>query len=283
MNSIFLDEIGYLLKTDELIEKLCIYEDDIVFLSGSLVESRVNRYSKGIGNIYSDLDVFIIRTHSNFIESNSTYTEKYKKTDFMNLDLLGIDVEIFDKEFVDELWIRISNINFSPRIRIANSIDIPVGISEYSTNSFLNRFINAVPIYNCEEYEDLKKKLMIDNWIKFQRYTIENSIENILTDVDGNIQAKRFEVSVLCSRVAFTQMIKYLILSVGDLVDREKWLPVKLKNVAKYYSEYNDIVNFYNKLFFSDITNPKHKEEISIESIVFIRRKLEEISMEELL
>lgn len=47
MNSIFFDEIGYLLKTDELIEKLCIYEDDIVFLSGSLVESRVNRYSKG--------------------------------------------------------------------------------------------------------------------------------------------------------------------------------------------------------------------------------------------
>lgn len=283
MESIFLNEKNCLLDINELIEKLHLFSDDIVFLGGSLIEGRVNHYSKGMGNIYSDLDVFIVRSNTFFNNTHFTYSEKYKKTDFTSLNSLGIDIEIYSEEFINNLFLQINKANFAPQVRIANAIKIPEGITEYSVNSFINRFINAIPIYNVDKYKKLKMKLNLENWIKYQKYSIENSIENIFDDIQGNVHAKNYDVSVLCSRTAFLQLIKYLCFSLGDLSDREKWLPQKLNNIVKEHVEYKEILEFYNQLFFMKLETNRQKGDISMDTVSFIRRKIETISMEELL
>ena len=38
-----------------------IYSTDIIYLSGSLIDGEINKYSTGMGNKKSDLDLFVVR------------------------------------------------------------------------------------------------------------------------------------------------------------------------------------------------------------------------------
>ena len=48
------------INKSEIIAQLNTFEDDIVFLSGSLVEEMVNPLAKGMGNRLSDIDCYVM-------------------------------------------------------------------------------------------------------------------------------------------------------------------------------------------------------------------------------
>ncbi len=75
----------------------------------------------------------------------------------------------------------------------------------------------------------------------------------------------------------------YCVFSIGDFIDREKWIPIKIKNIVKYHAEYSDLIKVYNLLFFSDLNDNKMKKNISEYTIRYIQGKIEEESMRELL
>ncbi|HEP1803547.1 TPA: hypothetical protein VB840_002192 [Streptococcus suis] len=115
----------------DLKKHIKIYDTDIVYFGGSLIESKVNKFSKGIGNYRSDLDLFIIRESINFKDTSATYSSDEKKTSFFKLGKINVDVEIYDKDFVLELTENINSIVFSLDSRIKNSFVFPGNTTNY--------------------------------------------------------------------------------------------------------------------------------------------------------
>ncbi|HEL2028968.1 TPA: hypothetical protein TY360_002251, partial [Streptococcus suis] len=163
----------------------------------SLIESKVNKFSKGIGNYRSDLDLFIIRESINFKDTSATYSSDEKKTSFFKLGKINVDVEIYDKDFVLELTENINSIVFSLDSRIKNSFVFPGNTTNYGLNSFLNRLMNSLCIQNEQAYLDVKKNINIAKWQEFQKNYLINSIENTLEDAVGNLEENKYEIAVL--------------------------------------------------------------------------------------
>ncbi|MBL6440926.1 hypothetical protein JNE33_10580 [Streptococcus suis] len=283
INELYLKKINKTIDFKILRKRLNLFPDDIAYLGGSLIDGEVNKYSEGLGNKYSDLDVFIIRESSKFKDSNSTYSGKFKKIDFLELPDYGIDIEIYDREFIESLISSVSRIKFDSNQRIANSFIIDDSFDYTDISTFFNRFRNSICIFNESEFSLLKNKLVLSKWLELQKYSIINFIENLYSDILGNLDEKNYDVAVMCTRDAYLLLIKYIVFSLGDTVDRDKWLSVKLRNLVKYHPSYQELESVYNILFFGDLSNDDSKLKVCQDSINFIKKTLEVEEMGELL
>ena len=283
INELYLKKINKTIDFKILRKKLHLFPDDIAYLGGSLIDGEVNKYSEGLGNKYSDLDIFIIRESSKFKDSDSTYAGKFKKIDFLELPEYGIDIEIYDREFIESLISSVSRIEFDSNQRIANSFVIDNSFDYTDISTFFNRFKNSICILNESEFSLLKNKLILSKWLELQKYSIINLIENLYADILGNLEAENFDVAVMCTRNAYLLLIKFIVFSLGDTVDRDKWLPVKLRNIVKYNPSYQELEHVYNVLFWGDLSDDDSKIKVCQDSVRFIQKCLEEEMMGDLL
>ncbi|HEL1773397.1 hypothetical protein QE612_06645 [Streptococcus suis] len=260
-----------------------IYSTDIIYLSGSLIDGEINKYSTGMGNKKSDLDLFVVRDSDLFKNTSCIYEQTFRKTDFISLDSWEVDIEVYDKNFIEKLKKHISLIRLNANLRVDNIMKLSNEISEATITSFFNRLYNSICIQNEKDYQDLITQLDIESWINLKKVSIVNNIENIYSDIIGNIDEENYEVALLCARQAFMLLVQYIVFSIGDFIDREKWIPIKIKNIVKYHAEYSDLIKVYNLLFFSDLNDNKMKKNISEYTIRYIQGKIEEESMRELL
>ena len=129
----------------------------------------------------------------------------------------------------------------------------------------------------------LKNKLVLSKWLELQKYSIINLIENLYADILGNLDEKNYDVAVMCTRDAYLLLIKYIVFSLGDTVDRDKWLSVKLRNIVKYHPSYQELESLYNILFFGDLSIDGSKLKVCKDSIKFIKKTLESEEIGELL
>ena len=91
-SELYITKINKTIDLNILRERLNLFSDDVAYIGGSLIDGQINKYSEGLGNKYSDLDIFIIRESSKFKDSDSTYAGKFKKIDFLELPDYGIDI-----------------------------------------------------------------------------------------------------------------------------------------------------------------------------------------------
>lgn len=111
-----------------MITDLRINSKDIVYLSGSLIE--------GIGNSYSDLDIFIVtKDIDKFKTTNYDYSRKLSKTIFKNFFDKKCDIEIYDYNLILRNIFILNNLK-SENYRILNIFE---GISSF--NFFFLLFI----------------------------------------------------------------------------------------------------------------------------------------------
>ena len=115
-----LDKSVFLSDVEKCIELL---ENDIVYFGGSLIEGKLNKNSKGMGNMYSDLDMFIIRDEEKFCETVATYKDKFKKTTFIKVNGINIDVEIFNYKHIRKLIDELNNAKLDLNTRIDNLLN----------------------------------------------------------------------------------------------------------------------------------------------------------------
>ncbi|MBL6440130.1 hypothetical protein JNE33_06360 [Streptococcus suis] len=283
IDELYITKINKTIDFNNLREHLNLFTDDIAYLGGSLIDGEVNKYSKGLGNKYSDLDIFIIRESSKFQDSDSTYAGKFKKIDFLELPEYGIDIEIYDRQFIENLILSVNNIELVSDQRVSNSFVIDDSFDYADISTFFNRFRNSICIFNENEFDLLKNKLVLSKWLELQKYSIINLIENLYADILGNLDEKNYDVAVMCTRDAYLLLIKYIVFSLGDTVDRDKWLSVKLRNIVKYHPSYQELESLYNILFFGDLSNDDSKLKVCKDSIKFIKKTLESEEMGELL
>lgn len=282
-SELYITKINKTIDLNILRERLNLFSDDVAYIGGSLIDGQINKYSEGLGNKYSDLDIFIIRESSKFKDSDSTYAGKFKKIDFLELPDYGIDIEIYDRDFIENLILSISRIEFDLNQRVTNSFLIDDSFNYTDISTFFNRFRNSICIFNEDEFNLLKNKLTLSKWLELQKYSIINSIENLYADILGNLDSENFDVAVICTREAYLLLVKYIVFSLGDTVDRDKWLPIKLRNIVKYNPFYQELEHAYNVLFFGDLSDDNSKMNVCQDSVRFIQKCLEEEMMGDLL
>lgn len=250
---ITLDKINKKINKQEVLKMLNVKEKDIVYVGGSLIESQVNPISHRIGNEYSDLDLFILRTHEDYSNSDCVYMSEVKRTFFTRYNGVGCDIEIFDVQVIDKIIKSISEIEIKEDKRILNTLELPNGWGLEDVNEFLTRFMYGIPL-NCEkEYEEIKKSIQMSKFFKLLQYDNLQRIDNAIEDIRGNlIEGERETALILCREVSL-MLIDFILASEYIMNDRMKWAYIKMENIVQEKSDYKEIFHAIKKIQFEDI------------------------------
>ena len=241
----------------ELIRTIRPYETDIVYIGGSLVEGQIELLSSGMGNSLSDLDVFIIRDHNNFERTDCVYDQFVKKTYFIDDIFDGVDVEVFDTDFINDLSKVLSckKIDLASRTSNFFSDSLTNGGSYRLINSFLNRLRYSLCLYNKEKYNEVKNMIAFDRFLEIKKANQLVKIDNLLPDIVGNIDANQLDVALYCLRELYFETLEYILAHENIFVDRGKWIILKFKNLVKQKRVYLDLWREYESIFLSDLSN----------------------------
>lgn len=272
-----LDKSVFLSDVEKCIELL---ENDIVYFGGSLIEGKLNKNSKGMGNMYSDLDMFIIRDEEKFCETVATYKDKFKKTIFIKVNGINIDVEIFNYKHIKKLIDELNNAKLDLNTRIENLLNTSLTLQEI--NTFLCRLKYSVNFVNKEEYNNLLNDIDFNKFLKIYKESLYNSFDNKLDDTLGNLKEKQYDVALHCCRMMFIEFSKYYLAENLEFIDREKWIFLKILNTAGAIGD-EKIGEKYNNLFCSNIRDNKDKEKVIRDSLAFMKEKMDEFTLSELL
>lgn len=264
---------------EDILHNLHPYADDIIFLAGSLIEGALEENSKGMGNDHSDVDVFIIREHQKFVDTKAVYTREVRKTLFCDNILTGLDIEVYDKDYVDSILRGLEYCHLSKDERSRNALlkFIPKGGSFTEINYFLNRLMYSVCIYNYEKFIWLKNHMNFNRFLDLGKNNLIASIDNEYPDIVGNLQAGQLDVAITCIREMYFSLIKVILSNEGIFVDRNKWIPLKFRNLVKRVNGYEEVWNEYGKLFYSDIQDRKKCEETITSALNAAHRALEKL------
>lgn len=248
---------GIRLPFKEICDAIGTEPADIVYIGGSLIESIVSPISSGMGNRYSDLDIFVIRDHSKFLLTNSAYTGSIKKTQFYDGFPIGVDIEIYDRAYVDRLAIILSETKVDPNSKILNTyLDKLQDGGDFDTiNSFLCRLRYSISIHNDEEYRLLLKKINFRSFLKIMISCVTVGTDNIISDLLGNIEVNQLDVALYCTRKLLLNVMWAALMSKGFFADREKWIYLKFKNMCDAHSpEFSKLYETATDVFRGDLS-----------------------------
>ena len=231
----------------DILEGIGALSNDIVYLAGSLVEGRVDKYSKGIGNPYSDVDVFIIRGHQEFENTVAEYVEDVKKTYFRNINGTSLDIEVFDGKYVCDLRDSLIDLTICKDIRLPNILKqtLQKGHDLLHVNEFLNRLTNSICIFNEVHYRKIRSSINFEAFLKLKAYHLITIIDNNMSDIKGNLISKQPDVALFSIREAMMNLMEAILAYEGIFVDRHKWVALKFTNLVRVSGEYASAYKLY--------------------------------------
>lgn len=262
----------------ELIKTIQPYEDDIVYLGGSIIEGSIEKLSLGMGNEKSDLDVFVIRNNDLFQKTGGVYEQNVRKTFFIDSLFDGIDVEVYDRKFVDDLVEVLDETRMDANKRSRNlfSESKLEGGSYRIINTFLNRLKYSVCIYNKTAYDEIRAKLNFHRFLELKKANQLVRIDNMFPDIEGNTQTRQFHVALYCLRELFIEVAEYVLSKEGIYVDRKKWVILKLSNLVAQKNCYNKLWFSYKRMFLDSITFDDNLEKDINYTIGVLKETLED-------
>ena len=231
-----------------------------------------------MGNELSDLDIYIIREHNNFVNTDFVYNQSVKKTYFINNVLGGIDVEVFDRDFINNLNEILLNKKINPSERCGNffSDSLADGGSYRLINSFLNRLKYSICLYNEDGYNELKSQINFNRFLEIKKANQLVIIDNIFPDIIGNIRLNQLDVALYCSRELFLEALEYILANEKIFVDRKKWVVLKFRNLVEQEKMYTTLWHEYGCLFLSELSSFKKMELVINSAINTIKDTLED-------
>lgn len=274
---------GQTITYDQICNSIHMLDSDIVYIGGSIVEGSICEISKGMGNCYSDIDVFIIREHSKFLESSCVYDDTVRKTFFCNDFSVGLDVEIYDMEYVEDFIIALDTIEISTNGRIGNSFanHLRYGNELSFINTFLARLFNSIPIYKKDDYDKLIKKINFSKFLEIMTAQTIVETDGIIYDVYGNIDSDQIDVALHCARNVMLNVMKIILMRNGCFVDREKWVYLKFYNICVQKKELLPFYDVCLMLFRGNLLDKNQCRKLIDMSINASKREIEKIVLGE--
>lgn len=239
----------YLEYKDYVLKNLEYQENDVVFFGGSVIEN--------IGNRYSDLDVYILKKDIEKIDIKKlAYSINNMKIQFMEVKDMSCDIEYWSLDEFELLINKIDKIDLNNiNVRTINQIIINNN-NIYEYKSLLHRFINSLPVYNEIKYLDLKKSFNFKKYTKLIIRLHINEVDNIYTDVRGNLEVGRYRTALISARKMLCEILMAFIYSEGYSIDNNKWLYEKLKPISEFNNNNKNIVDKFIELYyFANIKN----------------------------
>lgn len=247
------------INKEEILNKIEADENDIVFLAGSLVEGECSSANVGMGNLYSDVDVFILKNYEQYITKEAEYDFAGKKIFFFKDNNYGYDVEVYPIQDIESVVASIREASIEVGERVSNSIQLTNGWGLDDVNDFLSRYFYSIPIKNEEKYAGLVYKDDLEKFRKIYKYYLINKIDGMIEDICGNILAGQMETALLLARGCSLELMKTIIYDNGEMCSRDKWVWLKFKNIVKNKDKYNKIFKCLYTLMFEKIEESEAK------------------------
>ncbi len=134
--------------------------------------------------------------------------------------------------------------------RTYNFLDLPEGFDLLKFTSFIHRFMNGIPIYNIENFDKIRLFFKTENYFKLMKRIAVNKVDIYYEDVVGNLENNQFEVAAMVARTILLETIKAYIFHKKTSIDRDKWIPLKIKNLSDFDIESAEIYRQFKRLFF---------------------------------
>lgn len=280
MDNIYVPILEKNISLESIREKLDIKESDVVFVSGSVIESGVCVFSIGMGNKYSDLDFFIFRQSEAFEATEYVYCDKVKKVIFDKIADIGCDVEIYDINLINGIIASINSAVYDSGKKVSNMIVFPKGVEFDDVNTLLNRIKYSKCIYNEEKYEKIKERIPFEKFASFRKeYTI-TLIDNLYDDVIGNVDSHNLDTALYCVRDMILLLAEVIIMHEGEYIDRRKWAMLKVKQLINTTGKFKEYLDLYNSLFLSDLQDDNKLEAEINNGIDVINQIMDDIALD---
>ena len=270
------------LTFSEILEGINSSVKDIVYIGGSLVEGYVDKCAKGMGNSFSDLDVFIIRNTDEFCQTEAEYTTTARRTFFRTINKMNLDIEVYDYQYVRSLSDTLKRLDFTREkdTRVFNMLKnkLSDGGDYRFVNEFLNRFKNSLCIYNNDSYNDTIRSMPFDKFTSFKIHALLNIFDSLSDDVKGNLDARETDTALDMIRRLLKCFYEIILTKENVLVDRDKWIILKFVNLCRLSGEkYKSELETYYCVFRGRLQN-NHDCLVMIEKHYTITlRRLEDI------
>lgn len=267
------------IQYEAICEAVDTLPSDIVYLGGSIIEGILDPVARGMGNNYSDIDVFIIRDTVAFSSTLSTYETKYKKTFFCDDFPIGLDVEVYDKGYIEQLFQVITSAELNKDGRIANLFKTKLSSdTTFETiNTFLTRLKTSICIYNHEQYKSLKERAPFDKFLELMITYRIVGVDNLIEDIEGNLESEQLDVSLECLRRAFVKVIEISLMKNGYFSDREKWVFLKLKNLSYLNSNLVPLFELSQNVYRGNLMNDTDCKKLIQKGLFFMNSTIENI------
>lgn len=252
----------------EIKKKARLLNQDVAFLCGSIIEGQNNKFSEGMGNSTSDIDLYIIRDSNDLEKEIYEINSMIYKSNIFSVSGYSIDVKIFNYNDISELVTSFSNIVIKENTRIENSFIPPEKFDVYSTNSFVHRINHSICINNKDKFKYIRDSIIKSKWNSLMILHNQNKIDSSYEDVIGNLEESNIEVALYSIRKMFYYAVGIYLYHMEDSYDREKWVCLKLLNYHRMQpSKANEIlVNIYEEIVLMKKEDNRNLEDKIIQS-----------------
>ncbi|CAH0417527.1 hypothetical protein WFA24289_01869 [Periweissella fabaria] len=254
-----------------------IESSDIVYVAGSLVEGEISSIGFGMGNEYSDIDLFVIKTNAEPSNNIHSYSVNNRRFDFKKIQGKHFDVETYDIQQLVEIFNSIKSVDFGLNKNLKKQIKLPSGWTFTTLNSIIHRLFMSCSIQNDSQYKELKQKLDLKKYQKIYFGILMNRIDDATSDVMGNLTdfASR-TTAMYVIRQSYVHLLEMILLTQGYTNDRPKWSFLKFNNLLQQYEQYREVWNWYQKVHFEGINLEKESSKIVIEDAqIFLNEYIE--------
>lgn len=274
-NTVYFSQINKEINVEKLAEILSLNPNDIAFIGGSLVEGSINDMSKGMGNRLSDIDVFILKNKDSLADvkcsDNLDYNSNNMIVKFYSFDGISIDTEIHSLEIINDIIKQLNAIDFNnceDTKRLKNWIKTPKNFDLKKFLSFLHRLYYSIPIFNEVGYNEFKNSINFDNYFKYMSLFYISKLDVRYEDVIGNIESQQYIVAVEGAREILRYTMLSYLFSKKQSLDREKWIPLRMKNIASQDNASAKIFKRYYSLMFGSVMNSDSEFKNNAEEIL---------------
>lgn len=273
---ISIEKLNVVFTKEEIVNELKIQEYDISFLAGSLVEEMLNDCATNMGNYLSDIDVFIItKDISKYCFLKGDFSEGHRGIQFRKVKGINFDIEILEQSSLNNYIDQLNQLQFENiDTKTHNLFQKNNELSQEHFFSFIHRFIYSIVLTNCKEYGRMKSQINFDHYYQYQIRHKLNAIENQYDDIIGNMNSKQWEVAVIESRKMLINALCVLLLYSRQSIDRDKWIPLKMANLAKQDQKIGDIYSDYKKLYFECILLKDNEFAENVEDMMRLSNKI---------
>ncbi|RTQ94320.1 hypothetical protein [Lysinibacillus telephonicus] len=241
----------YNIKTEQLLKDLNVSGNDIVFISGSVIE--------GFSNMGSDLDVYIIYNENFKFPENSNISNSYFGYEYTILTYqIPININLikfkFLTEFLDEYKSKLQKEN--------------IDFSDIRKVELYHRLLCSYVIKNSELFDAIILKKMDSK--NFKLACTLNRLaysENRHDDAVGALESKDFLTAYINARSCLEKAVESIIFINGQTNPKEKWI---IKRLYSVFSSTESWVPDFISLYVGQL-NSLEEEELKDQTKAMVR------------